>query len=75
MAYLFIHAAVKLTAVIGILKNQLWAYPFSLIALGLMTLYQVWDIVFVQARLGMVVLTIFDCFILWLIWREYQRKK
>jgi|JI10StandDraft_1071094.scaffolds.fasta_scaffold223613_2 uncharacterized membrane protein len=75
MAYLFIHAAVKLTAVIGILKNQLWAYPFSLIALGLMTLYQVWDIVFVQARLGMVVLTVFDCFILWLIWREYQRKK
>src|SRR5450759_3974290 len=29
IAYLLIHAAVKLTAVVGIMRNQLWAYPFS----------------------------------------------
>src|SRR5450759_3670202 len=29
IAYLWVHAAVKLTAVVGILRNQLWAYPFS----------------------------------------------
>ncbi|HUC20631.1 MAG TPA: DUF2127 domain-containing protein, partial [Candidatus Polarisedimenticolaceae bacterium] len=40
--YLWLHATVKLIAVIGILKNQLWAYPFSLITLGLLMLYQLY---------------------------------
>lgn len=73
IAYLLIHAAVKLVAVIGIWRNQLWAYPFSLIALGILTLYQVYDIIFVKPSIWMILLTIFDIFILWLIWREYGK--
>ena len=73
--YLWIHATLKLIAVIGIMKNQLWAYPFSLITLGLLMLYQLYSIVFVHASLGMMLLTVFDVFILWLIWREYGRVK
>lgn len=75
VAYLWVHAAVKLTAVIGILKNQLWAYPFALISLSIMMLYQIWSIIFVKASLGMIALTLFDILILWLIWREYQKVK
>lgn len=71
--YLWLHAAIKLIAVIGILKNWLWAYPFSLIALGLLMVYQVYTIFFVKASVGMILLTIFDAFILWLIWREYGK--
>lgn len=71
--YLWIHATIKLIAVFGILKNQLWAYPFSLISLGILTLYQVYTIFFVKASLGMILLTIFDVLILWLIWREYSK--
>ena len=71
--YLWIHAIIKLIAVIGILKNQLWAYPFSLITLGLLMLYQLYTIFFVKASVGMILLTIFDVFILWLIWREYGK--
>jgi uncharacterized membrane protein len=71
--YLWIHAAIKLIAVIGILKNQLWAYPFSLITLGLLVVYQLYDIVFVKASAGMILLTIFDVLILGLIWREYGK--
>jgi uncharacterized membrane protein len=71
IVYLWLHATLKLIAVIGILKNQLWAYPFSLITLGLLMLYQVYSIVFVRPSIGMILLTIFDVFILWLIWREY----
>ena len=41
IAYLWLHAVIKLIAVIGILKNQLWAYPFSLITLGSLMVYQV----------------------------------
>ncbi len=73
IVYLWIHAAIKLIAVIGILRNQLWAYPFSLIALGILMLYQMYSIVFVTVSVGMILLTIFDVFILWLIWREYGK--
>jgi uncharacterized membrane protein len=75
IVYLWIHATIKLIAVIGILRNQLWAYPFSLITLGLLMVYQVYSIVFVKLSVGMILLTAFDIFILWLIWREYGKVK
>ncbi|MFI5270822.1 MAG: DUF2127 domain-containing protein [Candidatus Saccharimonadales bacterium] len=68
--YLWLHASIKLISVVGILKNWLWAYPFALISLGILTLYQVYSIV-VHASIGMILLTIFDVFILGMIWREY----
>ena len=73
VTYLWIHTAIKLIAVFGILKKQLWAYPFSLIALGLLVVYQLYDIFFVKPSIGMILLTIFDVFILGLIWREYGK--
>jgi uncharacterized membrane protein len=75
IAYLWIHAVIKLIAVIGIIRNQLWAYPFALITLGLLMIYQLYMIFFVRATIAMVLLTVFDVFILWLIWREYGRVK
>ena len=75
IVYLWIHAAIKLIAVIGILKNQLWAYPFSLITLGILMLYQVYTIVFVHVTIGMILLTVFDVFILGLIWREFFKAR
>ncbi len=74
LAYLWIHAFIKLIAVIGILRNYMWAYPFSLITLGLLMLYQVYSIS-IQPSLGMILLTIFDIFILWLISREWGKAK
>lgn len=73
IVYLWIHAVIKLIAVIGIMKNQLWAYPFSLITLGALMLYQLYTIFFVHPTISMVLLTIFDVAILWLIWREYGK--
>ncbi|MCX6728644.1 MAG: DUF2127 domain-containing protein [Candidatus Saccharibacteria bacterium] len=75
VAYLWVHAAVKLIAVIGILRNKLWAYPFSLITLGIFTVYQLYEIIFVKVSFTMVLLTVFDVFIIWLIWREYGKIK
>src|SRR5665213_2130311 len=40
--YLLSHGAVKLLLVVGLLGNRLWAYPASLIVLGLFILYQVY---------------------------------
>jgi uncharacterized membrane protein len=74
IAYLWLHASIKLIAVIGILRNQLWAYPFSLITLGLLMLYQIYSLS-VKFSTGMLILTIFDVFILALILREYGKAK
>lgn len=75
IVYLAIHAAVKLISVIGLLRNKMWAYPFSLIALGILTLYQVYDIIFGEGSFFVIVLTVLDLIILALIWREYQKVK
>lgn len=74
IVYLWVHAATKLVAVIGILRNQLWAYPFSLVTLGMMMVYQVYEIL-LHSSIPMLLLTIFDIGVLWLIWREYGKVK
>ncbi len=64
IVYLWVHAVIKLIAVIGILKNQLWAYPFSLITLGALMIFQLYSIFFIKVSVGLIILTIFDVFIL-----------
>lgn len=75
IVYLAIHAAVKIVSVAGLLRNKMWAYPFSLITLGALTLYQVYDIIFGAGSILVILLTIFDIAILALIWREFQKVK
>lgn len=73
IVYLAIHAAVKIVSVVGLLRNKMWAYPFALISLGLLTLYQIYDIIFGAGSIFVIILTVFDLAILILIWREYQK--
>lgn len=75
IVYLAVHAVIKLVSVIGLLRNKLWAYPFSLISLGALTLYQIYDIAFARGSIFVIILTIIDLAILALIWREYQKVK
>lgn len=75
IVYLAVHAAIKIVSVIGLLRNKMWAYPFSLIALGALTLYQVYDIIFGAGSIFVILLTVLDLAILALIWREYQKVK
>jgi uncharacterized membrane protein len=70
--FLLIHASIKFIIVIGLLKNVLWVYPFSFITLILTIMYQCYDIA-VHFSVGMLLLTLFDVFILWLVWREYKK--
>jgi len=69
IVYLWIHAGVKLVAVFGLLRNKPWAYPFSLITLSVLLLYQFYSL-YEKVTIGMLILTVFDAFIIWLIWRE-----
>ena len=72
ITFLLVHAAIKYTIVFGLLRNKRWAYPFGFSTLILMMAYQLYDIV-VHFSWGMVVLFVFDIFVLWLVWREYQK--
>jgi uncharacterized membrane protein len=68
--YLLSHGAVKLLLVIGLLRGRLWSYPASLIVLALFVAYQLYRFSYTHGA-GLVVLTVFDIFLIGLIWHEY----
>ena len=70
--YLLSHGVVKIVLVGGLLRSKLWAYPASLAVLTLFILYQVIRF-FSTHSIWLVLLTIFDLVIIWLVWEEYQR--
>ena len=69
--YLLSHGAIKLLLVAGLLREKLWSYPASLAALTLFILYQLYRYSYTQS-FGLIVLTIFDVFVIVLIWHEYK---
>jgi uncharacterized membrane protein len=69
--YLLSHGIIKIILVIALLKNKLWAYPWSLVVLGSFILFQIYRFTFTHS-LALIVLTVFDLAVIWLIWREYQ---
>ena len=74
VAFLLIHGAVKVGLVTALLLNKLWAYPVGIVLLGLLLLYQVYDLV-TKPTIGMALLSVLDAAIVWLVWREWQRAK
>jgi uncharacterized membrane protein len=69
--YLLSHGVIKVFLVIGLLRNKLWAYPVSLVVLGLFIVYQLYRFSYTHG-FGLVVLTVFDVFVMGLIWHEYR---
>jgi uncharacterized membrane protein len=73
-AYLVSHGVVKIVLVAAVLKSKLWAYPWMIAFLAIFIVYQVYRMTFAPS-VGLVVLTVFDAFIVWLTLREYQRHR
>lgn len=69
--YLLSHGVTKIVLVGALLRGKLWAYPASLAVLSLFILYQLYRIL-LSPSLGMILLTIFDLGVMWLIWHEYR---
>jgi uncharacterized membrane protein len=69
--YLLSHGVVKLLLVVGLLRNKLWAYPWSLVALALFIAYQVYRFTHTHSA-GLIALTVFDLVMMWLIWHEWR---
>ncbi|WP_170133050.1 DUF2127 domain-containing protein [Arthrobacter livingstonensis] len=69
--YFLLHGLVKIVLVWAVLKDKLWAYPWMIAFLGVFILYQSYELV-VAFTWGMVLLTAFDIFIVWLTVHEYR---
>jgi len=69
--YLLSHGVVKLILVAELLREKLWAYPASLVVLGLFIAYQAYRFTLTHS-LGLIALTLFDLLVIVLIWHEYR---
>jgi uncharacterized membrane protein len=72
--YLLSHGVVKIVLVFAVLKEKLWAYPWMIAFLGAFIVYQLYRMTFAPS-VGLAALTVFDVFIAWLTYREYQRHR
>jgi uncharacterized membrane protein len=72
--YLLTHGLVKIVIVIGLLRREHWAYYVAFVFLGGFVIYQVYRIAYAPS-VGLALLTLFDLFIIWLTWREFQRMR
>jgi uncharacterized membrane protein len=72
-AYLVLHGIVKVVLVAALLRNKLWAYPWMIAFLVIFIAYQLYRIVLAPTA-WLIVLTIFDAFVVWLTWREWRKR-
>ena len=71
--YLLAHGLVKVILVTALLKNQRWAYPWTIAFLGIFIAYQLYRLSF-HPSVGLMALTILDALIAWLTYREYRKQ-
>jgi uncharacterized membrane protein len=69
--YLLSHGVVKLALVAGLLMRKLWAYPATMVVLGLFILYQVYRYTETHG-VGLLLLTALDLLVVTLTWHEYR---
>ncbi|MCT7378092.1 DUF2127 domain-containing protein [Chelativorans salis] len=69
--YLLSHGLVKAVLVAGLLRERLWAYPASLVALAGFVAYQLYRYSYTHG-FGLIVLTLFDIVVIVLVWHEWR---
>ena len=72
--YLLSHGVVKVVLVVALLRNKMWAYPATLVFLVGFIVYQLYRMV-IGPSAGLALLTVFDVFVTWLVWREYRFRR
>lgn len=72
--YLLSHGIVKAFLMAGLLRNKLWAYPSTIAVLALFITYQIVRYLNTHSIL-LIFLSVFDAFVVWLVWHEYKRFK
>jgi uncharacterized membrane protein len=72
--YLLIHGVAKVALIVLVLREKLWAYPWLIGLLLAFVVYQVYRLSY-RFSVGLLLLTLFDLFVAYLTWREYQAKR
>ncbi len=73
-AYLVVHGLIKIFLVTGLLRKKLWAYALSLWFLAAFIIYQCYRYAYTHS-IWLILLTIVDLIVAFLIWHEYQSRK
>ena len=73
-AYLFSHGIIKIVLVVALLQQRLWAYPLAIVVLSIFIVYQLYRLA-LHLSLGLLVLTLFDIFIVGLTALEYRKHR
>jgi len=68
--YLLIHGIIKIFLVAMLFRKKLWAYPLAITVFSLFLIYQLYLYMNVHDP-NLMILSIFDLFIIYLTWREY----
>src|SRR5437868_6511946 len=69
--YLLSHGLIKSVLVVGLLREKLWAYPASFAVFGAFIAYQLYRYSYTH-DVGLIVLSIFDLFVIALAVHEYR---
>lgn len=72
--YLLSHGVIKGVLVYGLLKEQMWAFPWAIAIFAAFGVYQIAHY-FVQPSIWMIVLTVLDLFVIALTIAEWRRVK
>ncbi|MDB5188764.1 MAG: hypothetical protein JWM92_362 [Candidatus Nomurabacteria bacterium] len=74
ISYLLLHGVIKIVLISGLFLKKSWAYPASMIGLGGLMAYQLYRLIVVRYSLFLLILTLIDAVILWLIAREHKTR-
>ncbi|MCU1505399.1 MAG: hypothetical protein JWP05_368 [Microbacteriaceae bacterium] len=72
--YLLLHGLVKVLLVVAVLRDKIWAFPWMIGFLIVFIGYQIYQIS-VAFSIGLILLTVFDAFIVWLTVIEYRKHR
>jgi uncharacterized membrane protein len=73
VVYLIFHGAVNIFLAVALLKNKIWAFPWAIFGFGLFMIYQTYRY-YHNHSLPLLLLTIFDAFVILIIFLEYRKK-
>jgi uncharacterized membrane protein len=69
--YLLAHGIVKGLVVVALMREKLWAYPMAIAVFAGFIAYQLYRFT-LAGGLGLIALSVFDLFVVWMIWLEYR---
>lgn len=72
--YLLTHGLTKAVLAAALWLNELWAYPLAIFVFSLFSVYQIYRYNHTHS-IALLLLTVFDVSIIWLIWAEYRVQK